>query len=253
MIAILRLVLVAASLGADPSKPLPISAHNCYPLNGQGRERLIEALELGIDNIEIDLGWDEKTQRLIVSHDATPRPGVVYPEFEDYLVPALEAHWRTPRPDGAPTVLTIDWKTAEPRAVARFKQFLDAHPDWFSTAPKAQPSPLTARRLTVCLTGEDRAKEAYDALVPPGDPYRAFRDRVFGAGDYREDIKDYAREPASPYFRFLTLHWGNIERGGPPRAGEWTAEEAARLKGLVAHTHQQGYRLRFYCLVVPSP
>ena len=244
----LPLLLLAACLAADPPHPLPVSAHNCYPTNSTSREPLVAALGLGIDNIEIDLGWDAAGRRLIVGHDERPRPGVVYPEFEAYLLPALEAHWRRPRPDGAPTVLTIDWKTSHPDAVRRFKEFLDAHPDWFSSAPKAGDSPLTRRRLTVCLTGSDAAKERYEALVPAGGTYRAFRDRVFGGGDYRDDVKDYAPAPASAYHRFLTLHWANVERGGPPLAGDWTAAEAARLRALVGHAHAQGYRVRFYCL-----
>jgi len=54
------------------------------------------ALALGIDNIEVDLGWDQAAHRLIVAHAASPQAGVTYPELEAYLVPALEAHWRTP-------------------------------------------------------------------------------------------------------------------------------------------------------------
>src|SRR5690349_5697318 len=93
---------------AQALRPLPISAHNCYSQDRTTNERLDEALALGIDNIEIDLGWDEDAGRLIVGHDAVPKPGVAYPEFESSLVPALEAHWRGRRADGAPTVLTLD-------------------------------------------------------------------------------------------------------------------------------------------------
>jgi hypothetical protein len=233
----------------DAPPPLPVSAHNCYPENSTRSDRLVEALGLGIDNIEIDLGWDEAGGRLIVGHDAAPRAGIVYPELEPYLVPALEAHWRTPRLDGAPRVLTIDWKTEHPAAVRRFKEFLDAHSEWFTSASKAAASPLTARRLTVCLSGSDRAKELYDELVPAGGEYRAFRDTVFGAvAGYRADVAAYAPAAATGYHRFLAFHWGHIERGGPAQAGEWTAEEAARLKGLVAHVHRQGFRVRFYTL-----
>jgi hypothetical protein len=235
------------ALGESP-KPLPVSAHNCYPANGASNERVVEALALGIDNIEIDLGWDEVNTRLIVGHDETPRPGLVYPDLEAYLVPALEAHWRKPRTDGAPTVLTIDWKTDHPAAVRQFQAFLDAHPDWFSTAPKAPESPLTVRRLTVCFTGSDRAKERYDASIPPGGTYRAFRDKVFGGGDFRKDVADYAPSPATAYHRFLTFHWANVEAGGPSLAGPWTEEDASRLTALMAHLHRQGFRARFYCL-----
>lgn len=244
---IILAALVILHAAGTPA-PLPVSAHNCYPLDGRGNARLVEALKLGIDNIEIDLGWDEAGKRLIVGHDDKPRPEATYPEFEAYLVPALEAHWQSPRADKAPTVLTIDWKTSQPAAVRHVKEFLDHHPDWFSTAPKAEKSPLTVRRLTVCFTGSDAAKDLYDSMIEPGGTYRAFRDSVFTANAYHADVKSYALHPASAYHRFLTFHWANIERGGPPTAGDFTAEEAARLKALMAHAHQQGYRVRFYCL-----
>ncbi len=242
------LLLITTLFTNDSPRPLPISAHNCYPANNTSTDRLVEALALGIDNIEIDLGWDDARKHLIVGHDPSPRPRTIYPDFEAFLVPALESHWKNPRADGAPTILTLDWKTSRPEAVARLKTFLDAHPDWFSSAPKADKSPLTRRRLTVCFTGSDEAKTHYDAMIPNGGTYRAFRDRVFGAGDYRDDPRAYAPEPASAYFRFLTLHWANVEKSGPPRAGDWTGGEAERLQALVEHAHHQGYRIRFYCL-----
>ena len=245
---LLVLVAAASCLAAAPTRPMPVSAHNCYPPNTTSRDRLVEALTLGIDNIEIDLGWDAARQRLIVGHDATPRPGVTYPDLDDYLVPALEAHWSHPRADRAPTVLTVDWKTDEPAAVARFKEFLDAHADWFSSAPRAPESPLTDRRLTVCFTGNDTAKDRYDASIPPGGTYRAFRDKVYPGGTFHEDVKDYAPEPATAYHRFLTFAWSPVERGGAPLAGSWTADEAARLCALIDHVHRQDFRVRFYAL-----
>jgi hypothetical protein len=230
-------------------RPLPISAHNCYPENSTSNERLAEALGLGIDNIEIDLGWDEAGARLIVGHDAKPRPGVAYPDLDSYLVPALEAHWRTPRADGAPTLLTIDWKTDEPAAVRSFKAFLDAHPRWFTSATKSDQSAMVNRRLMVCFSGSDRAKDLYDALVPAGGDYRAFRDTVFGAGvAYRGDVTAYAPVAATVYHRFLAFHWSHVERGGPALAGDWTKDEAVRLKALIEHTHRQGFRVRVYTL-----
>jgi len=238
-----------SSWGGSPSaRPLPISAHNCYPANARGTERITEALTLGIDNIEIDLGWDAQAGKLIVGHDAFPQAGVVYPDLQTYLVEPLQEHWKTSRADRAPTVLTIDWKTEEPRAVRTFHAFLEAHPDWFSYATKSLESPLNVRRLTVCFTGRDKAKAQYDALIPAGGTYRAFRDRVFGGGEHRDDVKDYASQPADAYHRFLTFHWGNVEKGGPFLAGDWTEADAQRLKAIVTHTHEQGYRVRFYCL-----
>lgn len=246
---LLALALAPTALADDPPRPLPIGAHNCYAEDRADNPRLAEALALGIDNIEIDLGWDEASRRLIVGHDATPRPGVAYPSLEGSLVPALEAHWRARGSGGAPTVLTIDWKTDRPEAVRRFKDLLDAHLDWFSSAPKAPDSPLTTRRLTVCFSGSEAAKAAYDELIPPGGTYRAFRDRVFGAGAKHEpDVASYVPEDATPYHRFLAFHWGAIERGGPAVAGAWTRDEADRLASLADLAHRRGYRVRVYCL-----
>jgi hypothetical protein len=243
-------VTVADAAADESIRPRPVSAHNCYLENSASAERLVEALRLGIDNIEIDLGWDEAGHRLIVGHDANPRPDVAYADFEAYFVPAIEAHWQAPRSDGAPTVLTIDWKTSHPEAVRRFRAFLDAHSDWFSSAPKAENSPLTPRRLTVCFSGSDEAKDRYDALIPPGGTYRAFRDVVFGAGvnGYRPDVAAYVPRPSSAYHRFLAFHWSHVERGGPALAGSWTEDDAERLHSLVKLVHKQGFQVRFYCL-----
>jgi hypothetical protein len=208
---------------------------------------LTEALSLGIDNIEIDLGWDAAANALIIGHDAAPRPGVAYPRLATSLIPALASHLKVPRPDGAPTVLTIDWKTGRAEAVMQFKEFLDAHADWFSSAPKTADSPLTTRRLTVCFSGSEAAKAAYDALIPAGGTYRAFRDRVI-SGRYEDNVAAYVPGNSTAYFRFLAFHWGAIERGGPASAGEWAPAEMDRLSALIALAHGRGFRVRLYSL-----
>lgn len=246
---LMAFILAPIARAEDPLSTLPVGAHNCYAVDRVDNPRLIEALALGIDNIEIDLGWDDALQALIVGHDATPRPGVAYPRLHASLIPALEAHWKARGTGGAPTILTIDWKTDRPEAVRQFKELLDGHPAWFSSAPKAPESPLTLRRLTVCLSGSEAAKAAYDALVPPGGTYRAFCDRVVGAGaKYEPDVAAYVPSDATPYHRFLAFHWGAIERGGPAVAGEWTRAEADRLTALADLAHRRGYRIRIYCL-----
>lgn len=245
------LAVASAALADDPKpKPLPISAHNCYPVDGLGSNRLAEALALGIDNIEIDLGWDADKKRLIVSHEAAPKSGIDYPTFEDFIRPVLGS---PARPDGAPSVLTLDWKTDDPAAVAKLKRFLDAHADLLSSAPKAETSPMTARKLTVCFTGNDKAKAIYDDLIPKGGTYRAFADVVHSRGSYRDDPTSYAKEPSSAYHRFLTFDWSAVEAGGPPLARDWSREEAARLEAIVESAHAKGYRVRFYCLNTRGP
>ena len=133
------------------------------------------------------------------------------------------------------------------------KVFLDDHTDLFSSAPKAEKSPLTARKMTVCFSGSDKAKALYDDLIPKGGTYRAFADVVHRRGAYREDPASYAKEPASAYHRFLTIDWDAVEAGGPPLAREWLREEAARLETIVQTAHAHGYRVRFYCLNARGP
>ena len=106
---------------------------------------------------------------------------------------------------------------------------------------------MTTRRLTVCFSGSEAAKDAYDALIPDGGTYRAFRDRVV-SGRYEADVAAYIPGNSTAYHRFLAFHWGAIERGGPASAGEWTAAEMDRLSGLMALAHRRGFRVRFYCL-----
>ena len=249
------IILLASTLAGTPPcddpapRPLPTAAHNCYPSRGHGRERIEEALRLGIDNIEIDLGWDSLKKRLIVTHEADPKGNPNAPEFESYLLPALRSHWKNIRDDKAPTILTIDWKTARPEAISRFKDFLDSRPDWFSSAPKTADGALTTRRLTVCLTGSEEAKDRYDALIPEGGIYRAFKDRVFGGdGSYLDDVHEYAPKRATTYHRFVTIAWGHVERGGPALSRDWTKDEQSRLCSIVKRVHEQGFRVRFYCL-----
>jgi glycerophosphoryl diester phosphodiesterase len=246
LLAILLLTIAPSSTKpADPPKPLPVSAHNCYPSNSESTARLKEALDLGLDNIEIDLGWDESNKRLLVGHDASPKANTIYPTFETYIKPMLDAPVRA---DGAPTILTIDWKTSDVDAVKAFHMFLLAHPDLFTYAPKSTDSALTRRRFMVCFTGSEDAKKTYDALIPVEGTYQAFSDRVFGANDYFDNPKAYATKSATAYHRFLTFHWGVVERGAPMIAKEWTPAHAARLKAIVEAAHDQGFRTRFYCL-----
>jgi hypothetical protein len=244
---LLALVPPTEALASGTPRPLPISAHNCYAENRTDNPKLAEALALGSDNIEIDLGWDDAANELIVGHDAKPRPGVAYPRLETSLIPALTSHLKMPRPDGAPTVLTIDWKTGRPEAVLQFKKLLDAHADWFSSAPKAADSPLTTRRLTVCFSGSEAAKDAYDSLIPVGGTYRAFRDRVV-SGRYDDNVSAYIPGKSTAYLRFLAFHWGTIERGGPASAGDWTPAEMDRLRAMIALAHRRGFRVRLYSL-----
>jgi hypothetical protein len=103
------------------------------------------------------------------------------------------------------------------------------------------------------LTGEPDAQQvAFHDRVPVGG-----RLRVFGAvatSRAGETRSAGARRPDSPpgprtnYRRWWNNPWSVVETGGPREAGEWTSEDAARLRLLVTRAHDAGLWIRFYTL-----
>src|SRR5262249_27598469 len=76
---------------------------------------------------------------------------------------------------------------------------------------------------------------------------------VFGA------VHTHLDDPAAPpailepdlpgnYRRWWNNPWSVVERGGPSRAGEWTAAGNDRLRALVQYAHTRGLWIRFYTL-----
>ena len=55
-------------------------------------------------------------------------------------------------------------------------------------------------------------------------------------------------ERPTNYRRWWNNSWYEVEEGGQPRAGDWTAADAKRLRALVNHAHRQGFWIRFYTL-----
>ena len=53
---------------------------------------------------------------------------------------------------------------------------------------------------------------------------------------------------ASNYARWVNFPWAVVEVGGQTKAGEWTSDDAARLRALVERAHAQGLWIRFYTL-----
>ena len=53
---------------------------------------------------------------------------------------------------------------------------------------------------------------------------------------------------ATNYRRWSNNAWSIVETGGQNKAGEWTAEDRARLKRLVKEAHDRKLWIRFYTL-----
>ena len=86
------LVVAALGLASAPSEPVAtwtphvwLHAHNCYPDEGRGADRLARALTAarGTVAIEQDIVWDARRRQPVVSHDT---------ELDGHE-PTLEAHF----------------------------------------------------------------------------------------------------------------------------------------------------------------
>ena len=118
--------------------------------------------------------------------------------------------------------------------------------------------PLTVGPLMV-LTGEsDAQRVVFHDAVAIGEPLL-----VFGAARPRrgparlldqsrvragEELPDLHPGQRTNYHRWWNNPWSVVERGGQRRAGAWTTDDEARLRGLVQAAHAAGLWIRFYTL-----
>lgn len=270
------LVVAALGLASAPSEPVAawaprvwLHAHNCYPDEGRGADRLRRALAAarGTVAIEQDVVWDARRRQPVVSHDTEL----------DGTEPTLEAHFfeaLAPRLDRALAagdtaawplvVLHLDVKTNQPEHHAAIWALLGRYERWLTTAPRvadaATPQPLSRGPLLV-LTEQGEGQEAvFHDAVPVGARLRLFGTVPAPAadGDDPPEVRMAKAVAAAPdrlipsgatnYRRWTNHAWAVVEAGGPPRAGEWTLADRARLDALVTRAHALGLWLRFYTL-----
>lgn len=260
----------------EPGTRVLLDAHNCYPYNGRWADRIDRALSTGTPlAIEQDLVWfvDPATGRgrSLVAHDEPGKPalglGGTEPTMREYFFerirPLVEAALRDGRRDTWPIVtLNLDLKTEEPEHLAAIWSLLHEYQAWLTTAPHGSSitdvQPLTVGPVLV-LTGESDAqrKVFYDA-VPAGQPLLVFgaaRPRIRQAGTPAQarvragtELPDITPGARTNYHRWWNNPWSVVELGGQRNAGAWTAEDEARLRGLVRSAHDAGLWIRFYTL-----
>ena len=164
------------------------------PRTARRNDRLVEALALGIDNIEIDLGWDEAGQPPD-RRARRRRPGRGWPirSSRRTLVPALEAHWRSAAAGRGPDGPDDRLEDRAPRGGPAVQGVPRRPSRLVLLGPQGRREPAHPRRLTVCFSGSDEAKDLYDALDPAGRrPIAPSATRVFGAGPAIEPTsRDY--------------------------------------------------------------
>ena len=266
---------------AAPPAPAPLDAggrvwlhaHNCYPDEGRGADRLARALAAadGPVSIEQDVALDPQRRASVVSHD-TALDGTE-PTLDEHffraVMPVLDrALADGPSADWPLMVLHLDFKSNEPEHHAAVWALLGTYERWLTTAPRvasAALQPFTLGPLLV-LTEQGEGQEGlFHDQVPVGERLRLFGTvpALPGANQDTPSARAAAALAATPemlipsgatnYRRWTNFPWAVIELGGQATAGDWTPADRARLDALVGRAHRLGLWVRFYTLNGHAP
>ena len=241
----LGLAIAAAGLtsGFLPGERVVVEAHNCYPYVGLWAGRMDRALSVGVPvAIELDLTWYDEGYP-VIAHGGrlTGKEPRLHGYFFERVRPTVEAAIAKGDKSAWPLyTLNLNNLSGPGGAMAQaLWQLLGEYEDWLCTAVKtAAPggqSPIKLNPILVLTNGRPSVAKVFHDGVPVGGTLRAFG----SCGD---------EDRATNFRRWRNLSWHAVERGGQRNAGDWTREEAARLKALVDETHEQGYWIRFYSL-----
>lgn len=240
--------LPAAAGGFLPGQRALFEAHNCYPYNGFWADRLERALSVGPPlALELDLRWHApggaEDGRLIVAHD--PPRSDRDPTLREYLFEPLRPLVEVALASGNRTdwpLFTLnlnDLRGGEQPMYDALWSLTGEYAHWFCTAEKgadpAEVRPLALGPVLALTNGSAQAVATFYDSVPVGG-----RLRLFGSGD--------PARPATNFRRWVNHAWRAVEPEGQTRAGDWTAEDRARLDALVAQAQGNGYWIRFYSL-----
>ena len=246
-------------------------AHNCYPYNGQWADRIDRALQIGFPvGIEQDMAWyvDPATGagRAVVTHSAKTNGSepTIEHYFFDRVRPIVEkALAQNNRAQWPLIVVHFDFKDNQAPLLHAVWDILGRHQDWITTAIKGNdPHQLAAfdpKPLLVLTEDSDAQEEVFFNQVPTGSTLRLFgsahtnmpktqsqQEAIHLAATLPPD--QLLTERPTNYRRWWNNSWYEVEEGGQPHAGDWTAADAARLRALVDHAHQLGFWIRFYTL-----
>ena len=236
MIPVLFLLLAAQHF------PLA-DAHNCYPYEGQWKNRIDRALSVGFPvAIEQDIAF--ANGKAVVTHTdkTTGSEPTLREHFFERVRPIIEKALKDNRRDQWPLiVLHFDFKDLQASLLREVWNVLGEYEPWIATAVKTddptQLSPFEMKPILVLTEDADQQEEVFFNQVAVGAKLR-----VFGSGHTNLIV------PPTNYRRWLNYSWHAVEPEGQPKAGDWTPADAARLKALVAGAHKLGYWIRFYTL-----
>ncbi len=225
-----------------------MDAHNCYPYEGLWTDRVDRALSAGVPvAIEVDLIWDPAptsgVARVVVRHGgkAIGNEPTLENWFFEKVRPVVENALKNGNHTQWPLVtLNInDLRAGNPEFFSALWKMMSTYEPWLCTAPKttniSQVAPIDVKPILVLTSdGKLQRKTFYEDLPVGG------RLRMFAAGKPDRNADNFCR--------WVNYPWKAVEPEGQTKAGDWSPEDAARLKALVENAHQRGYWIRFYTL-----
>ncbi|HXJ38420.1 MAG TPA: hypothetical protein VNH18_04020 [Bryobacteraceae bacterium] len=243
MMRILATLALALPLAAQIKGPL-LDAHNCYPYMGQHADRIERALSLGFPiSIEQDVAlWDGHA---VVSHTAktTGVEPTLREHFFERVRPLMDKAFKENRRDTWPLIVVhFDFKDVQKPLLEDVWKLLGEYEGWLTTTKKSSdPNKLGKFDMKPLLVLTEEADE--QEVVFYNEVKVGTKLRLFGSAH----TKDLTAR-ATNYRRWLNYSWKAVEPEGQPKAGDWSPEDAARLKNIVDRGHSLGYWVRFYTL-----
>jgi len=283
----LTAALVAAALGSpvwsqtgtsSAPRRVTLHAHNCFPEDGHWADRLDRALGTSVQPIAIeqDVVWyvDPATGqgRSVLSHGGVPtgKEPTLEEHFFARVRPMVERALAENRRETWPVVyLHFNIRGNDPAHLRYLWDVLGRYEGWLTTAERGDDeSKVMALKVgPVMVLTENGQEEVFYTQVPVGARLRVFGTMPAGRApgvrtDDREaqiaaaietspDVMIPAR--ATNYRRWMNFPWAVVERGGQPKAADWTDADAARLHALVDGAHAMGLWIRFYTLNGHAP
>ncbi len=265
-------VVYAQHAAVAPDVRTIVLAHNAYPDHGKYADRLDRAISSGQPfAVEEDLSWTDGKSLMI--HGAK-NVGGDDPTLESYFFPKIRPVIEKALKDGNkgnwPVVtLYLDIKNDPPEHLAAINALLDKYQDWLTTAVKTddilKASPLNVKPMMMLVEDKQNdlnKQQAFYDIVPVGGKIR-----VFGSVPKLDPNPGRKLQPqeavnlqfnatpaeliqgrADNYHRWIGFDWAFLEKGGEAHAGDWTAEDDARLKEFISYGHKLGYFVGVYCI-----
>lgn len=246
-----------------------LHAHNAYPEDERWPDRIDRALATGQAPIVIEqdiafAATKSGADQVVVSHDRElegTEPTLerhFFQRVRPILDRALSAGERSRWPV---LVLHLDFKTNETAHHRAVWELLSRHRSWLTTAPVGPSvTPFTVGPLLVLTeNGTDQEKD-FSGWATASGTHLLFGSIPGPAVPSSDDPVERARlmraatpaalipTAATSYRRWVNFPWMVVEEGGPPKAADWSSEDAQRLDSIVSYAHGQGLLVRFYTL-----